>query len=194
MSYAAYSLARCPQTQKRLRDELLSPPNGYEDWQQSLKCLDKLPYLDAVCRETLRLYTPHSFPPPHWTDNDVVIPQRWINTDAMLWGPDAALFKPERWIQDSTHQYYSGGLPPAILESKHSGWSHLMTFSIGPRNCIAYRMAVAEFKTCLAVLVSRFEFVQHDLMEKVYGEVEIVDRPRVRGVEGYYMPCWVQAL
>ncbi|KAL6303021.1 cytochrome P450 [Sparassis latifolia] len=50
-----------------------------------------------------------------------------VNTD--VWGPNAAEFVPERWID-------SGGvLPPAELPH---GWSGLVTFCDGPRNCIGY--------------------------------------------------------
>ncbi|GME39689.1 uncharacterized protein J7T55_002997 [Neofusicoccum parvum] len=220
MSYAVYGLARSPQTQSRLREELLHPPPELEDWRDNLKSLEKLPYLDSVTRETLRLHSSaHSIPRTciqddiiplskpirlrdgTWADqirigkdNDVVIPQKWMNVDPSIWGPDAHEFKPERWIQDPEHKYYVGGLPSSVTESKHSGWSHLMTFSIGPRNCIGYRMAVAEFKVGLAMVVSKYEFLKHELMKDVYGEVQIVDRPRVRGFGGYRMPCRIRAL
>lgn len=57
MSYAVYGLATWPQVQHRLREELRNPPAGCEEWRADLKALDKLPYLDAVMRETLRLYS-----------------------------------------------------------------------------------------------------------------------------------------
>ena len=49
-------LAQHPEAQAKLRAEILEARNGeptidYEN-------LVKLPYLDAVCRETLRLYSP----------------------------------------------------------------------------------------------------------------------------------------
>ena len=219
MSYAVYGLAEFPETQARLRDELLHPPAECSSWRNSLRALDSLPYLDAVTREVLRLYSPaHSIPRTcarediiplgkpiqlrdgTWTEqiriaegDDIVIPQKWMNIDPSTWGPDAHVFKPERWIEDQGHPYYAGGLPPRVKNCKSSGWSHLMTFSIGPRNCIGYRMAVAEFKVGLAVLVSKFEFLKHDEMKHVYGEVQIVDRPRVHGKHGYCMPVWVKA-
>ncbi|KAJ0122484.1 hypothetical protein J7T55_002997 [Diaporthe amygdali] len=220
MSYAVYGLAHFPETQDRLRDELLHPPKECSSWRDSLRALDRLPYLDAVTREVLRLYSSaHSIPRTcskddiipldkpiqlrdgTWTDqvriaagDDVVIPQKWMNIDPAKWGPDAHVFKPERWIESQWHPHFVGGLPPGVKNCKTSGWSNLMTFSLGPRNCIGYRMAVAEFKVGLAVLVSNFEFKKHDEMKHVYGEVQIVDRPRVRGREGYCMPVWVKRL
>lgn len=198
MSYAIYGLAQSPETQTRLRDELLHPPAECCAWRNSLRALDSLPYLDGVTREVLRLYSPaHSIPRTcarediiplgkpiqlrdgTWTEqiriaagDDIVIPQKWMNIDPATWGPDAHVFKPERWIEDQEHPYYGGGLPPRVKKCKSLGWSHLMTFSIGPRICIGYRMAVAEFKVGLAVLASKFEFSRHDEMKYVYGEVQ----------------------
>lgn len=217
-AFALYGLARHPQTQLRLREELRHPPPGCTDWQSDPKHLDRLPYLDAVCRETLRLYTSaHSIPRAcnaddviplgglvqlrdgTWTDriaikrgDDVVIPQKWMNVDPKLWGPDADVFKPERWIQDPKYPHYDGGLAAPIAAMKHSGWSHLMTFSIGPRNCIGYRMAVAQFKVCLAVQLLNFEMLPHPAMDDVYTEVQIVGRPRLKGVDGFCMPCLIR--
>ncbi|KAJ4159445.1 uncharacterized protein LMH87_008346 [Akanthomyces muscarius] len=220
MAYAVMAMAQTPSTQTRLREELLAPPSGCENWKSDWKALDTLPYLDAMCREVLRLYSPaHSIPRTCAKDDviplskpiklrdgsvaseirigrgdDVVIPQKWMNVDPALWGSDTDTFKPERWLQDEKHKYYVGGLNPVISGQKHSGWSSLMTFSVGPRNCIGYKMAVAEIKVSMAVLVAEFEFLEHKGMKDVYGEVQIVDRPRVQDVKGYYMPCWVKPI
>ena len=48
-------LAEHPKEQERLRSELVEARNGNDI---SYDALDKLPYLDAVCRETLRVYAP----------------------------------------------------------------------------------------------------------------------------------------
>lgn len=226
MSYALFVLTNFPETQRRLRKELLSPPANSPDWREELRSLERLPYLDAFVKETLRLYSSaHSLPRTvvkddfiplskpkqlrdgSWTNNirisrgdDVVIAQKRVNVAAQFWGPTAHIFRPERWIEDPKHEYYEGGLPNAVTGDREKGvrelpgWSHLMTFSIGSRNCPAYRMAIAEFKVNLAVLVSRFEFLRHKAMDEVYGEVQVVDRPRVKGREEYCMPCWVKAL
>lgn len=80
-----------------------------------------------------------------------MIAQKFMNVNPDVWGSDAYVFRPECWIQYSQHKYYDGGLPVAVTEGSGSGWGHLMTFSVGPRNCIGYRMALVEFKVGLAV-------------------------------------------
>ncbi len=57
LSRILHLLSQNPDAQQRLRAELLEATNGgttdlgYDD-------LTKLPYLDAVCRETLRVFAP----------------------------------------------------------------------------------------------------------------------------------------
>ena len=57
LSRILYLLAQHPDVQEKLRAEVLDAQGGreadlpYDD-------LVKLPYLDAVCRETLRVYAP----------------------------------------------------------------------------------------------------------------------------------------
>lgn len=48
-------LAEHPVEQQRLREEIIEARAGDD---LSYDALEKLPYLDAVCRETLRVYSP----------------------------------------------------------------------------------------------------------------------------------------
>ncbi len=61
LSRILYTLAQHPDAQEKLRAELIEA-QGSSDINNSLNIdyddLVKLPYLDAVCRETLRLYAP----------------------------------------------------------------------------------------------------------------------------------------
>ena len=52
-------LCKHPEAQERLREEILAHSNPGEDLDYDT--LSTLPYLDAVCRETLRLYAPVRF-------------------------------------------------------------------------------------------------------------------------------------
>jgi cytochrome P450 len=63
---------------------------------------------------------------PKGTTTVVAILAANVNPD--LWGPDAAEWKPERWL---------GELPSAIGQAKMPGiYSHLMTFLGGGRSCM----------------------------------------------------------
>ena len=50
--WCLFALTQAPEVQRKLREELLSVDTDKPDMDQ----LNSLPYLDAVCRETLRLY------------------------------------------------------------------------------------------------------------------------------------------
>lgn len=59
------------------------------------------------------------------------IPFTAMNINPEVWGEDAHIFRPERWI-------VPGGIPPPG-ELPH-GWSGLATFCDGPRSCLGWRL------------------------------------------------------
>nr|VWP01914.1 Cytochrome P450 monooxygenase CYP52X1 [Ganoderma boninense] len=168
-------LAKHPAAQARLRRELLDAKtkNGGKDL--GYDELVGFPYLDAVCRETLRLQV--SARPSRSSSENVVLslsePVRGrdgtvmhevpitkdtsvfvgiysSNTRKALWGEDAYEGKPERRLSR---------LPEAVLDAKIPGvYSNLMTFWGGGRACIGFKFSQLEMKVVLAVLLSTFTF------------------------------------
>ncbi|GJE97230.1 cytochrome P450 [Phanerochaete sordida] len=160
--------------QAALRAELLEARarNGGADLEYD--ALVALPFLDAVCRETLRL-----FPPVPWvsrvTNKDarlplaaplalrdgtrasalhlparttVVLAIHSANRSTQIWGADAREWRPARWL---------GTLPAAVAEAKSPGvYANLMTFTGGGRSCIGFKFSQLEMKVVLATLVSSF--------------------------------------
>lgn len=59
LSRILHTLALYPEAQSRLREELINA--GAPDADSDYDTLDRLPYLEAVCRETLRLFPPIRF-------------------------------------------------------------------------------------------------------------------------------------
>ena len=57
MSRLLHLLASRPEVQKKLRDEIFEAQAGEEI---AYDKINELPFLDAVCRETLRLYVSQS--------------------------------------------------------------------------------------------------------------------------------------
>ncbi|EPS98331.1 hypothetical protein FOMPIDRAFT_1024655, partial [Fomitopsis schrenkii] len=119
----------------------------------------ELPYLDAVCRETLRLHAPV----PRLmrkTRKDIVMPlaQPTGGVDGALVseipGPDAAEWKPERCLSPA----------PEVVKDAHipGVYSHLMTFLGGGRACIGFKFSQLEMKIVLAMLLSKFTFAPSD--------------------------------
>ncbi|KAG8718204.1 cytochrome P450-dit2 [Ceratobasidium sp. 395] len=139
--------------------------------------IDSLPYLDAVCREVLRLAPPVGMIRRICLE-DTVLPLKYpvntskgpktsifvpkgasvsvgidtINHDKDIWGPDADEFVPDRWLDGRASN--ADGSPGT--------YSHMMTFSAGPTACIGFKFAVLEIKILLVRLITRFKFEDSD--------------------------------
>ncbi|KAG1808925.1 cytochrome P450 [Suillus subaureus] len=206
--WALVELARNPDVQTKLRDECLEfgPTPSYDD------LTNKLPYLDAVANEVLRLHAsikeimrsamqedviPLSKPmrtaAGSFTESVcipkgtmIIVPLAALDCSVSMWGPDAKVFKPSRWFERDEGTYEA-------REALH-GYRHLMTFSSGARMCLGRLFALTEFKAVLFVLVRTFVF------EMVDGPgVQIVEglgtlpRPEVvGGAESGSVPLWVR--
>ncbi|KAG6844337.1 hypothetical protein H0H87_007613 [Tephrocybe sp. NHM501043] len=177
-------LAQYPEVQTRLREELLSiaPSTGdlsslTEDEIHALyDNVSNLPFLNNVCRESLRLIPPvHSsirvatqddeIPtsyPVHSRDGtidearrSVTVPKgsfvhvavEGFNLDKGIWGEDAWTFHPDRW----------DNLPDTAAQLPGL-YSNTLSFSAGPRSCIGMRFSLIEIKTFLYILITNFFF------------------------------------
>ncbi|KAF5316334.1 hypothetical protein D9619_006490 [Psilocybe cf. subviscida] len=176
LSRTLHLLAQHPDAQDRLRQELreAKEQNGGEDL--SYDALVSLPYLDAICRETLRLYPPLSIT-HRKVIKDVILPLSTpvkglngeyiseitvpkgslviislflANRNPDIWGPDANEWKPERWLSP---------IPTSVTEARLPGiYSHLMTFIGGSRACIGFKFSQLEMKVVLLLLIEAFKF------------------------------------
>ncbi|TDL23918.1 cytochrome P450 [Rickenella mellea] len=170
LSFTLLELARHPDVQQKLRDEVIQYGGSL-----SYDGIQKLAYLDAVIKEGLRIHPPSARTERVAMKDDTIpltfpikakygrllksfivskgqvfhIPFTSMQVNPSVWGTDAAEFKPERWLTP-------GAMPPP-KELPH-GWSNLVAFCDGPRNCIGFRLALLEFKVILATLVRTLEF------------------------------------
>jgi fatty acid omega-hydroxylase len=63
-----------------------------------------------------------------------------------IWGPDAKLFKPERWLDSDS----------GALRRENAGkWP---AFHAGPRTCLGQNLATLEAIVALAMLLRRYKF------------------------------------
>lgn len=171
MTWALYLLSKHQDVQQKLRDEIRANLPGMDDDAAAISSLDidRLPYLNGVCNEVLRFYSPvpqtvreavHDTtlagqPIPRGTK--VMVSPWATNKDPALWGGDAAEFNPERWIDTLE----SG----QRVANNHGGASTnyaFLTFLHGPRSCIGASFAKAEFACLLAGWVGRFSFEMKD--------------------------------
>nr|POE72913.1 cytochrome p450 4v2 [Quercus suber] len=166
--WTIWLLAVNPSSQEKLRAELKNhfEQHGFDTMTSSL--LEKLPFLNAVTSEQLRLYPVVPLggrvAARDTTILGQVIPRGTIvcyspwanNRSETIWGPDAAEFKPERWMVPGQERLGGG-----------KGALSLLTFLHGPRGCIGQAFSRAELNCLVAAFVMKFEFEMADPDEKV---------------------------
>ncbi|KAG9309787.1 cytochrome P450 [Chiua virens] len=206
IEWAFIELCKNPGIQTKLRTELFE--FGVDPTYDQL--LNSLPYLDAVVHETLRMHPPlPDFSRVAAADDMIPLsrPVRtrsgksvdhisvakgstvsvsvpFMNRSTAFWGPDAKVFRPERWLEED-------GIPARAKEIQ--GYRHLLTFIDGPRTCLGKGFAIAEFKIVLSVLIRNFVLELRDGPEVEIGmERGILTRPKVTGEEGASVPMCVR--
>ncbi|KAI0716340.1 cytochrome P450 [Earliella scabrosa] len=192
-------LSRRTDAQQRLRQELLHATIGAN---RALSDFDydaytSLPYLEAVIKETIRVF-PAFYLSPKIAEEDTVLPLStpivgtdgqpitelivpagtmvWVNIfglnrDKDIWGPDADEWKPERWLAP---------LPPSVADAHIPNvYANTMTFIAGPRACIGYQLALTELRIALAHLILAFEFAPSE--KEIVWRLGGVASPSVKG-------------
>ena len=160
MTWAMYIMCQRPAMQARLRAEIQAQLPSISDPTTSIKAEDihGLKYLQAICNEVLRYWSPIAmtmriatkdvtvagtfFPKGTYF---VLVPNA-VNHSEKLWGSDATEFDEERWLKEG--QANKGG-----ADSNYS----FLSFLHGPRSCIGQNFARGEFAVLLAAWVGRFE-------------------------------------
>lgn len=161
VAWTLHLLAKHPDVQQRLRQEIyhympfLFDPQRRQDPEELAKVdPDLLPYLDNVCRESLRYIPPipmtvrksivddqlgeHFIP----AGTTIYIHANAINRLPMYWGDNPDVFDPDRW----------DNLPSTFTTNA------FMTFLHGPRGCIGRKFAESEMKMLVCSLLSTFSF------------------------------------
>lgn len=169
--------------QARLRDEIrthLRSPSSPKSTEDLATVMDNnMPYLHAICQEVLRYFAPvpvtfreaavdtsiTGTPIPAGTQ--IVICPRATNHDVSLWGDDAQVFNPNRYLsqpkQTPTDPLDEDGHGES--SKKHAGTRSnyaTLTFLHGPRSCIGQTFSKSELAILIATLVGRFEFALAD--------------------------------
>ncbi|XP_055852792.1 cytochrome P450 6a8-like [Episyrphus balteatus] len=159
MGHALYELAKNPEIQDKLREEIESLIEKH-DGVLSYDCLMEMTYMEKVFKETLRKYpvitnlvrrSMNEYPTknPKFVipaNTMCLIPVDAIHHDPEIY-PDPEKFDPERFS-------------PEEISKRHScSW---LPFGEGPRHCIGLRFGKMQTSIGLALLIKNFKFSHCD--------------------------------
>lgn len=151
LSWTWYLLSENPAAQARLHEELREVLGGRP---AETRDLEKLPYLNAVVHESLRLFPPafimarlnaepfrvgeYEIPP-----GTTVLASQWVMQRDARYFEQPEKFLPERWL---------GGLAERLPAGVY------FPFGDGPRRCIGQGFALLETALVVAALAQKFQF------------------------------------
>lgn len=147
LAWAFYWIHYLPEVGEKLLKELDDLGNDPEPME-----IAKLPYLSAVCSETLRIYPILLFSVGRYVASPIEIMGYEFEPGVMLVPciylthhredlyPEPKRFKPERFLERQFSPY------------------EFLPFGGGNRRCIGYAFALFEMKLVLATVLSRFQF------------------------------------
>ncbi|PYH88060.1 cytochrome P450 [Aspergillus ellipticus CBS 707.79] len=160
LTSAMWELGRNPMAQDRLRTEVLDATRS----NPGLDTLQNLPYLTAVIYEVLRLYPPVAEMINHTSSRATLLGGKipiqpgtnlgWnaygVHTNPALWGPDAGVFRPERWGLDLK------AIQTHVRRQTMKG--HFIAFGLHARKCLGQALGLSEAKVTLSELVQRIRW------------------------------------
>ncbi|GFV39314.1 cytochrome P450 3A41 [Trichonephila clavipes] len=149
LGFTTYLLAKHKDVQEKLYQEIKELIERGEKLEYA--AINKLPYLDKVLNESLRMYPPvHLFTNRFAVEDvqygDIQIPKgtliqapvHLMHHDPEFW-PEPEIFDPERFN----------------TKPNANGITYL-PFGVGPRNCLGMRLAQLEAKLAVAHIISKF--------------------------------------
>lgn len=148
IAWALYWVYRSPEVQNKLLQEL-------ESLGQEADPLDiaRLPYLTAVCHETLRIYPVAVLTVPRAVKEPVELMGYQLQPGTQVYGC-IYLTHHRQDLYPQSHQFK----PERFLERKFSPYEFL-PFGGGTRRCIGEALALFEMKLVLAKIVSQYQLI-----------------------------------
>jgi cytochrome P450 len=146
LTWALYWIHRLPSVRQRLLEEIESLDNNFDP-----NVVFKLPYLNAVCSETLRIHPVALLTFPRVTRSRVTLTNVTLDAGTTVTGciylahrrseafPDPEKFNPDRFLD------------------RHYSPYEFLPFGGGVRRCIGMAFAQFEMKLVLSAILSRFD-------------------------------------
>nr|QPZ88858.1 cytochrome P450 CYP73A258 [Dioscorea zingiberensis] len=167
MEWAIAELVNHPEVQAKVRREMAEVLQGEEMSESSIQ---KLPYLQAVVKETLRLHSPIPLLVPHMNleeaklgdftiprGSKVVVNAWWLANNPEWWDKPEE-FRPERFLEEE------GGVE-ALVGGKVD--FRFLPFGVGRRSCPGIILALPILGLIVGKLVREFEMLTPPGIEKI---------------------------
>ncbi|MEO1145369.1 MAG: cytochrome P450 [Cyanobacteria bacterium J06638_22] len=146
LAWAVYWIASLPEVRSHLLDELESLEDATDPM-----AIARLPYLNAVCQEALRLYPIAINAFPRVVKQSMEIAGYWVEAGTVIM-PSIYLAHRRPSVYPEPKQFR----PERFLERQYSPYEYL-PFGGGDRRCIGSAFALYEMKLVLFELLSRTE-------------------------------------
>lgn len=160
-----------PSTYKTLQNEVdeFYEKNIQEGEISYQQCLS-LPYLQAIVKESGRMYPSIVYQIPRYVPPEGIIiaghripPGTAAGISAMsmnrskpIFGEDANIFRPERWLEDEARARYMDSLLATVCPLCRCKTD--LEFGYGSRTCIGKNIALVEMNKYIAQLIRHFDF------------------------------------
>ncbi|MDJ0732645.1 MAG: cytochrome P450 [Nostocaceae cyanobacterium] len=169
---AFYWILRNPQVLQKLLQELDSVGDNPD-----VNTISKLPYLDAVYKETLRLYPPPQFAFPRQVQSTVKIHGYQFEAGTIL-SPCIHLTHHREDLYPQPEKFK----PERFLEREFASYEYL-PFGGGNRRCIGAAFAQLEIKMVLATILSRWDLVLDGSKSVKAANKNIFAPPPIKSIE-----------
>ncbi|MDX2256040.1 MAG: cytochrome P450 [Pseudanabaenaceae cyanobacterium bins.39] len=145
ISWALYLVHRHPEVYEQLQQEL-TPHRDTKDWME----IYKLPYLTAVCNETLRLHPVAMLTFPRFAETATQLGEYQVKAANVILGCIYLLHQRED-LYPAPQQFR----PERFLEKQYSPYE-FMPFGGGSRRCMGEALAQFELRIVLATILNHF--------------------------------------
>jgi cytochrome P450 len=164
LTFALWELATHTEAQEKLRAEVDYLFDSLQKGQHpDYKDIMGLKYLDAVFKETLRMYSPGMV--ARTTVEDVTLTNKGGQTytipkDTSVYVLPPIMQRQDRLYPDRPNEW----VPERFLDGNGRSLDGWLPFSVGPRNCVGQPLATAELKILLAHMVRHYAFRRSEKM------------------------------
>ncbi|CAD6196012.1 unnamed protein product [Caenorhabditis auriculariae] len=171
LTFCTYLLAKHQDVQRKLYEEIAATK---EEKGLNFDTIHSMKYLDAVFKESLRMY-----PPVIHFVNRVCLEDITINGQFIPKGTFVAVLPYTVHMNEENWPRAKEFIPERFLDWNDKGSLKWIPFGVGPRFCVGMRFAEMEFKMSLARLIERFELKLPENAQEMIPMVNgVIMRPK----------------